>query len=599
MFDSYSDFTIKRKLVQERRSRVTATLEDLLVHFTPSERLALYVFSGLLALSVFFLLAFANAAVSVDVPARGGSLTEGEIGPARFINPVLTLSQADEDLTKLVYSGLMRAMPDGSYAPDLAERYEISEDGLTYTFHLRGDATFHDGKQVTSADVVFTVGLAQDPAIRSSRRADWEGVSASAPDSATVVFKLPRAYAPFIENASMGILPKHIWQNVSAEEFPFSPANTRPIGSGPYRVANVATDSTGSPTRYDLVSFAKYALGEAHIPRITFYFYPNQEAMIAALNQRKIDAIAAVSAKDVSTIKREDLAMVRATLPRTFGIFFNQSHAPVLADASVRQALDAAIDKQHLVNDILGGFGVVLQSPIPPGVSGDITPASPQPIVKRTLATTTSATFAEHAQAILQKGGWTFDTAQGHWTKKAGKETLTLSFTLATADSPDLVRTANAVKDMWATVGIQVTVQVYPLSEFNTGVLRPRSYDAVLFGEVVGRERDLFAFWHSSQRNDPGLNLAMYTNSKADALLSQARTTTDEKQRDKLYTEFTNEIQKDAPAVFLFAPQFVYVVPQKLSGVEIGALTSPSERFLAAYRWYAETERVWNVFAKQ
>jgi peptide/nickel transport system substrate-binding protein len=199
------------------------------------------------------------------------------------------------------------------------------------------------------------------------------------------------------------------------------------------------------------------------------------------------------------------------------------------------------------------------------------------------------------------KGGWKFTpaattTAQnsstGTWTK--GKQTLAI--TLATADQPQLVATAQAVVQAWRAAGVQASVQVYPLSDFNTNVIRPRQYDAILFGEVVGRSLDLFAFWHSSQRNDPGLNLALYANSKADSLLSQARATTDTVERDKLYTQFAAVIAKDDPAIFLYAPQFVYVVPSSLQGVELGALTTPADRFLNVYQWYTETERVWSAF---
>ncbi len=596
--NSYSERTktLREKLTEHRSFWRLPFLENLLKSFTPGERLALYALSSTLALSALVLLAALNSAVSVQVPAYGGTITEGEVGPARFINPLLTLSQPDEDLTVLVYSGLMRATPAGSYLPDLASSYEISADGLTYTFRIRDNATFHDGRSVTADDVMFTVQTAQNPAFKSARRADWEGVQVSAPDQHTVVFKLPHAYAPFIDNATMGILPKHIWGAISAEEFPFAPANTHPIGSGPYRVVSVATDNTGSPTRYDLVPFARYALGEPNLAHLTFLFYPNESAMLSAFNAGRIDAISGISSEELSSVKRNDAAMVRVPLPRIFGVFFNQNHAAVLADSSVRQALDAAIDKDALVNTILDGFGVPLSSPIPPQLLGNASPAGPGPLTSPAVASTTATTDrAAAARAILQKGGWKFDSAKNVWTK--GKQTL--SFTLATADQPELTATANAVADSWRAAGVQVSVQVYALSELNNNVIRPRSYDALLFGEVVGRSLDLFAFWHSSQRNDPGLNLSLYANSKVDSLLASARGTTDQTQREKLYGQFASLLQKDVPAVFLYSPDFVYLVPNSLKGIELGALTTPAERFLNAYQWYTETEYVWSMFTSR
>ena len=559
-------------------------LENMLRSFSSGERLILYILSITLAISALALVVGVNNAVSVVVPAQGGTLTEGIVGPPRFINPILALSQADEDLTQLVYSGLMEALPDGSIVPNLAESYQISTDGTTYTFILRKNAKFHDGKPMTADDVLFTVQAAQNPDIKSPRRADWDGVTASSPDPRTVVFKLQHAYAPFLENATLGILPKHLWDSVTPEEFPFNPLNTHPVGSGAYRISSLQTDSTGAATSYTLAPFKQFALATPYLKNITFVFFSNEDALVKAWNVGGVDSIASVSPSQLPSLKRSDANIMHVPLPRVFGIFFNQGHAPVLADLGVRAALDAAIDKQALVNSVLGGYGVVLKGPIPPGVIY-------MPLAKATVAAS-STVYAARARDILSRDGWTFDATTNVWKKKK----QILSFSLATADAPELSATANAVAGFWRAAGISVSVHVYPLSELNTTVIRPRAYDAILFGEVVGRTLDLFAFWHSSQRNDPGLNLAMYANSKADGVLAQARATTDRKAREKLYISFANIIAKDQPAVFLYSPEFIYVVPKDLQGVSLGALTTPSERFLNAYEWYTDTEHVWSFF---
>ena len=584
---------LKTKLTTERRVSYFRRIEALLLSFSPAERLALYVFSILLGLSTLALLSAVNNAVSVEIPAQGGSLTEGEVGSVRFINPVLTLSQADEDLTALVYSGLTRALPDGTIIPDLASSYEISSDGTTYTFRLRQNNVFHDNTPVTSADVLFTVQLAQNPDVKSPHRADWEGVTASAPDKYTVVFKLPRAYAPFIQNTTMGILPQRLWKNIPAAELPFSPLNTHPVGTGPYKVSDQNIDNTGAATRYELSPFAKFALGAPHLKRITFLFYGNDAAMIQALNAREIDAIAGISPDELDGIRRTDLTTMTALLPRVFGVFFNQGRSAVLADSSVRFALDTAIDKERLVDLVLKGYGAGLDSPIPSGLMG----GAPQNV--NASSTLVQSAFTDEtvaaAHAVLVKGGWTYSATSSTWTNKKKQ---VLGFTLSTADSPQLVATAQALADAWKKLGVNVKVQVYSLSDLNTTVLRPRQYDALLFGEVVGRELDLFAFWHSSQRNDPGLNLSLYTNSKADLLLSQARATTNATDREKLYAQFAALVKKDDPAIFLYAPEFVYVVPKNIAGIELGALTTPAERFLNVYEWYTDTQYVWNMFVK-
>lgn len=586
---SFSDNSdIKKTLTTTRRVSILQRVESLLIAFTPSERLVLYCLSVALALSSFAIFALVNRAVSVSIPARGGVLTEGMIGPARFLNPLLATSQADEDITQLVFSGLMRATPEGELVPDLAESYVISPDGTVYTFKLRAGLTFHDGTPLTAEDVVYTVREAQNPEIKSVRRADWEGVEAAAPDARTVVFTLPRSYAPFIENTTMGILPSSLWRDTKPEEFLFHKLNTEPVGSGPYRVTSLTTSSSGAPIRYTLMPFSNFSLGQPHISEIILKFYPGQDDLIEAINTHEIDAIAGVSPEQVSQIKRADVSILANPLQRVFGIFFNQNRSPVLTDSAARRALDSAIDKDRLVSLALNGYGVPLVGPMLPE---EITSVSRS----QTVSTAYTQESIAAARALLQNGGWVFDETTGAWLKNSQE----LSFTLATADSPELVKTADAVATAWRQAGVKVTVQVYPIADLNTSVIRPRAYDAILFGEVIGRSLDLFAFWHSSQRNDPGLNLALYANSQADTVLAQARATADRRERQRLFSQFAKIVEGDTPAVFLFAPEFIYAAPKHISGMQRGTMTVPSDRFLDVHEWYTDTEHVWSIFADQ
>lgn len=563
----------------------------LLRTFSPSERLLLYIFSIALALSAFVLLAQVNELVSSEIPTRGGSLTEGAVGTPRFVNPLLAASETDLDLTTLTFSGLLRADANAGYIPDLAESYDISEDGTVYTFHLRQGLTFHDGAPLTSADVLYTVSLAQNPDIKSPRRADWEGVAVATPDEHTITFTLPHAYAPFRENATLGILPKHVWENVPTEEFPFASLNTHPVGSGPYALKDATFDATGAPTEYILSSFADFALGAPHVTRIVYRVFPNETELLDAYESNDVESFVIASPKTLPNEMQESEELRELTLSRVFGIFLNQNHAPALANAAARDALDAALDKETIVENILGGYGHAIDTPIPPGL------LSEEGVATSTAATSSPVDHAQAARTILEAGGWKFSTAsstEGSWTR--GGQTLSLS--LATADTEELVATANAVADAWNAIGIATKVDVYPLSEFNTTILRPRSYDAILFGEVVGRSLDFFAFWHSSQRNDPGLNLALYTSTEADKLLADARTENDPVKREALLRDFLEVLDEDRPAVLLYSPSIAYHVPARLQGISAETLTMPSDRFLDVYRWYRDTERVWNIFSR-
>lgn len=563
------------------------SLEDMLRFFSPFERLLLYVFATLLALSSAFLLASLNSAVTVEVPADGGSLTEGVIGTPRFINPLLAISDADRDLTQLVYSGLMRANKDGTLVPDLASRYEISEDGLQYTFTIRENATFHDGTPVTATDVIFTISSAQTPEIKSPKRADWEGVTAEALNEKTVRFTLPRPYAPFLENTTIGILPEHRWSDVTPEEFPFHQLNTRPVGSGPYALSAVRTDASGAPTRYALRAFDAFTLGAPHLSHIIFRFYPSEADMVDALKSGEIESAPGISPRNIAELPLNSHTVERTTLPRVFAVFLNQNQAPIFAEKAVREALNAAVAREEIIEAGLSGYGTPIDGPIPPGI---LSTQSIPPLID----TMSQSARREEARDILAAAGWELDESQGVWEDGD----TTLAFSLATADTPELIATAAALVESWRALGADVSLEIFSTSDLSTGVIRPREYQALLFGEIVGRTLDLFAFWHSSQRTDPGLNLALYTNSSADSLLSDARAETDRGAREEMYVEFTDVVAEDVPAVFLYAPDFVYVVPGKLDGVALGALTTPSERFLNVHQWHTEVERVWDIFAE-
>jgi peptide/nickel transport system substrate-binding protein len=571
-----------------RRTKFVSKIEDILPKFTASERATLYSLSILLALSVGYILIDLNKETTIEIPANGGQIVEGLVGTPRFINPILAISDTDRDLTTLLYSGLMRATPDGDTVPDLAESYTISDDGLVYTFKLKDDVTFHDGSAITSADIAFTVSLAQTPDIKSPKRADWEGVGVEEVDEQTISFILARPYSPFLENTTIGILPMHLWKEVPPGEFPFFRLNTRPIGSGPFKFENLSSDKTGAPTKYNLNYFKNFSLGRPHIDSLKFIFFANESALIDAFKNGEIQSASGISPLHLTQIEFSNSILIKTILPRVFAIFINQNKSDALSDKSVRSALDLALDKNAIIEEVLGGYGTPLNGPIPPGV---IISVNQEHIVNNNVQLTKKERISM-AKDLLLNANW----EQNEETEIWEKDGTPISFSIKTSNTPELALSAEKVVETWRELGIDVTLEIFATSDLNTSVIRPREYEALLFGEIVGRTLDLFAFWHSSQRDDPGLNLALYTNSGADKLLSEARVETDREIREEKYIEFDKIVSEDQPAIFLYSPEFLYVVPSNLYGIKLGALTTPAERFLNVYQWHKEIERVWSIF---
>ncbi|HWH07131.1 MAG TPA: peptide ABC transporter substrate-binding protein [Candidatus Paceibacterota bacterium] len=507
----------------------------------------------------------------VTLPAYGGGFTEGIVGTPRFVNPLLALSDADRDLSRLAFAGLMGTGPDGSLIPVLAESYTVSEDGTVYTFVLREGIRFSDNTPITADDVVYTVQKAQDQGLKSPELANWSGITVEATDARTVRFTLPRAYAPFLEETTLGILPAHLWRGVTNEEFPFSPLMTRPVGAGPYEVASVKRDKDGFITGYTFKANKQYALGRPYIDRISFVFFDEESDLELALENGSIDSAYGVARKDA----------LRVPYARIFGTFFNAATNPAFSDGEVRRALSLAVNRDAIVTGILGGYATAINGPVPPGSGIENTPV---PV---------SGNRIEEAATILENAGWKYDQEARVWTK--GEDTLRI--TLRTSNVAELKLIAQQVQADWASLGIPTSLELFEPGDLTQNVIRPRRFEALFFGMVVGRDHDLYAFWNSTERTDPGLNIAQYANTRVDQLLVAARTESDPAVRLGLLQQIETEIADDYPAAFTHTPDFVYALPKGIHGVTLTQIASPADRFATVATWYLYTQDVWPFLA--
>ncbi len=555
-------------------------LEKLLAVFRSFDARAQVFILGLAVAFIIGLLGLVytlNSKILVTVPAPGGNLTEGILGTPRFINPLLAVSDADRDLAALVYSGLMRLGPDGKLIPDLAASYTVSDDGLTYDFILKNNLTWQDGKPLTTDDVEFTILKAQDPLIKSAHRAAWDGIKIEKSSATEIRFHLKQPYATFLNLTTIGILPKHLWKDISAETFALNDLNLKGIGSGPYQVTAVTKDNSGIPMSYDLAPFDHFALGAPSLTQITFHFYSTSDDLLNAYKRGEIGALAALAPDQAAALAKDGATLKVSPLPRVFAVFFNQNQAPVLASGAVRTALNLAAPRQEVVEQVLKGYGQAIDGPLPSNL-------------------TTIKTDLTAASSTLTAAGWQ-KGSDGIWLKKDKKSTTRLAFHLATAATPELKAAAELIAKSWRTLGADVTLDVFELGDLNQNVIRPRQFDALFFGEIVGADPDPFAFWHSSQRTDPGLNVSLYTNLNVDKLLTEARSTTDPTIRVKDLNDFSTTIKHDLPAVFIYSPSFIYVVPSAIKGLTLNGLTTPADRLASVYKWYINTERVWPIFS--
>ena len=534
--------------------------------------------------STIALILTASSRFYVSVPVKGGVLTEGIIERPRFINPVLAKSNADRNLTALVYSGLVRMSPAGELVPDLAKSWTLSDDGLIYTFTLKDNIHWQDGEPITGADIVYTIEKIKDPglAIKSPRRASWTDVAVLAPDPSTVVFTLKQPYAPFLENATVGILPKHIWERITDDEFDVSYYNIDPIGSGPYRVSKIVQDTEkGLPLSYELSAFPGFALGEPYISTLFIRFFGNNKDLLDAYHKGEITQFPTVDPEIAKGLEASGARVTRVHLPLIDAAFFNQNQQPLFADKAVRQALALAVNKDRIVNDVLLGYGHPVDGPI----SGLLTHSGTTTETRGDLA---------GAQKILDNAGWKRASSTNLYTKtdKKKKTTTPLTFSITVPDVPELKHTAELLKEDWALLGADVEVKVFEIGTFGSEVLAQRKYDILLYG-IIGRSSDPYPYWHSSQRNAPGANIAMYTNRIADDLLEKIRKTSNTDARNTLLEKFESTVLDDMPAVFIYSPDFLYATSPDVHGMTTETVSVESERFLGIADWYINSEQVW------
>lgn len=614
------------------------------------------------------------------VPAEGGTYTEGMLGSPRFINPVYAAtSDVDRDLTELIFSGLMKYNPEGKIVADLAERYEISEGGKIYEFYLKENLFWSDSRELTVNDVLFTVEKIQDPNLKSPLRANWLGVEMEKISELGIRFKLKNPSAVFLENCTLKIMPKHIWQDISNQNFPQSIYNLNPIGSGPYKFKKLNKNKGGNIISLELEINPYYSGSRPNIAKIIFYFFDKEEDLIGALDSKKIKGISLSpslikkGSDKYKILNSEKFTTYQLTLPRYFALFLNPDKETggnaILEDKKIRQALNYGTDKEEIINNVLGSYGKTVYSPVLPAIYGFEEPSANYQFdrskaeklleeagfieknngiriktvkkeaafqFKSTLKFGSSGTEVKELQKCLAKDSEIYPEGEitgyfGEKTKKAvisfqekykteilepyglekgtgqvlkstraklnelcappPEETIPLSFSLSIVNQPVFEQVAAVLKAQWEFLGIDIEIKSFEIDDLEQKIIKPRNYQMLLFGEVLNSLPDLFPFWHSSQKKDPGLNLADYENKKCDKLLETARQTLDENERKTSLENFQELIIEDAPAVFLYNPDYLYLISKEIKGVKIKIITDSSKRFSEIENWYIKTSR--------
>ncbi|MFN8466792.1 MAG: peptide ABC transporter substrate-binding protein [Caldilineaceae bacterium] len=522
------------------------------------------------------LLAYSTYTVAtVLVPDRGGTFREGVAGSPQYLSPIWCQGDdVDRDLCTLIYRGLTRIDKSGRVVPDLAASWTVDND-TTYTFKLKPDQFWQDGRTVTADDVLFTVGVLQDPSLVDTPGLPsfWRNVKVEKVDDLTVRFTLPQPLAPFLDYTTIGLLPKHRYENVPPRDLVTRSLAPDPVGAGPMRVTEYAAD------HLKLEPSTFYGGSSPYISTLEFEFFPDYASVLAAFEAGQIDGIRRILPSDIKTAAgRDDLQVFSSVESGYVNVLLNVANpnVPFLQDKSVRQALMFALDRDTIVRDVLAGQGVVADSLLTPENWAF------NPAVKR------YPYDPGQANRLLDAAGWV-DTNGDGIREKDGQP---LRFVLLVRD--DNLHKAIGAKlgASWKAIGVDAQVTPVSFAGMVSDFLVPRTFEVALTNWDQVGDPDPYAQWHSSQATGNGQNYAGWSNADADALMEQARRTTDPEQRKALYQKFQDIFAEELPALPLYYPVYTYGVSSRVNNVQIGSINDPSERFRSFADWYIDSRRV-------
>lgn len=519
-------------------------------------------------------------AYQVTAPVRGGAYAEAVQGTIQTLNPLYVSNDAEESASALVFSGLMKYDTSGHLTSDLASNIAVDSTGEQYTVTLRSNLHWQDGRPLTAKDVVFTVNLMKNPATRSNLASSWQSITAQELNSSTVKFTLPAPYAAFQQALTFAVLPEHILGTVEPAALRQNTFSMSPVGSGPYKVTLLQSNPDGhdKSTIY-LASWDNYYGKRPMIPHFELHAFHDQKDIIGALKNGEVIAAAGLDgdAKLPKLFKEQTYPIDNGV----YALFNNQS--PVLKDQSVRKALQLGTNTTDLRKAI---------SPRSPSLD---TPFVSSQFPAGALPSAPSVDVAA-ANQLLEKDGWTLPA--GSTVRKKGDQTLTLNVT--TVNNSDYENIVENLTNQWKKLGVGVTKKIYNPNDasqnFVANVLQPRAYDVLVYQLVIGSDPDVYAYWHSSQANAFGYNLANYQNGISDDVLSSARGQVSYAIRLKKYETFAGQWLQDAPALGLYQSVLNYAHTSGVSALSPDSvLPSAVSRYSDVSDWTAKQATVYKT----
>ena len=579
-FKQYKSRPKKEKQNKRRKLPSIKQIKYLNQLLSSQEKKIINILIIIILICLIFLggrLYFANSKI---IPEFGGEYIEGLVGNPKFINPLLAVDDIDLSLNHLVFSGLLKYDNDFNLIPDLVEEFSLESNQQKQVFCLKENIYWHDGEKLEIDDVLFTFSLIQNNGFKSPLLERIKNIQINKIDEKCLEISLEEPSSSFWSALTLGIIPKHIWQDLDQEQIVQSEYNLKPIGSGPFKFVSLGKDESGQIRFYSLETNKDYYNSGPFIKQINFHFYDDFTQATQSLKLGEINGLIC-SPKQIQDklFEIKNLKKYQLNFPYYTGIFFNlrlpkeEEQTNFLREKTVRQVLAHLTPKQDIFIQILNEQGLIINGPILPYS------AFFNPDIKKY--------DYDPAEAIevFAKAGWKKNIA-GFYEKN--KEVLEISLT--TVDQKDFIEVAHLIQKSWQSIGLRVKLIIIPPEQIKE-IIKNRSFQAFLYGVLENFNLDPYPLWHSSQSNSPGLNLTGFSYRRSDELLEKATLTQDLEKKKEYYKEFQKIIADNIPAIFLYNTSYSYLVDQKIKGIQVDQIAHPSDRFINIENWYIKTKR--------
>lgn len=544
------------KAGEEGREHIKENFIERVSHI---QNIRLLIFEWVLLVSALFMLAVAQAFWFSDSYAEetfvdGGTYIEATVGRVNSLNPLFATTTSEKVLSRLMFATITATDFSGHPGAGLAQTVRSNENGDVWTVHLRDGLKWSDGDALTNADVLFTVGLIQNPAVNSIYAANLENVKVSEDTNGDIVFRLPSAYADFASALEIPVVPQHILAEVPAKTLVEAEFSNSPVTSGAFSFNAMQTSAASDEEVVYLSANPDFYAGAPMLSSFAVHTYADKVAVLDAINAGAVTATAELSGAETAEISNSNFDTKNSPLSAGAFLFFNTSGALSNRDlrAAIRQGIDLSVVRAAA-----------------PG-----TEALDYPILSSQMQLSSYPGLPEYNP----------ETAAAQVAALGSGLTLNI----ATVDSGYLPAVAEAVAEQLRALGIECIVTAYSENQdFITSVISRRNYDILIYEIELGADPDPLPYYHSSQASASGLNLSNYRNTLVDDLLIGARETLDDTLRARKYESFLEYWVAEVPAIGLYQPNLTYIYNRNVRPYEDLQLVTTLDRFGDVTNWAA------------